>query len=108
MGGAALTTNVHHLILYEPSLGPTYPAGSIEAIEAAVATGDREAAIRAAFVDTGVMTDEEFEAFEATPRWSKKLAVAATLPLEWRVEHTWVYRPGQFDGIAAPTLLQTD
>ena len=30
MGGAALTPNVHHLVLYAPSLGLAYPAGSIE------------------------------------------------------------------------------
>ena len=39
MGGAARTGNVHHLVLYEPSLGLTYPPGSIEAIEAALAAG---------------------------------------------------------------------
>ena len=99
MGGAALTANVRSLILYEPSFGLAYPAGSIEAMEAAVAAGDREAAIRAAFVDTGVMTDEEFAAFKATPRWPKVLAVAGTLPRECRVEHSWVYRAGQFDAI---------
>jgi pimeloyl-ACP methyl ester carboxylesterase len=107
MGGATLTTNVDHLILYEPSFGLTYPAGSIEAIEAAVAVGDREAAIRAALVGTGVMTDEEFEGFKAGPRWPKVLAVAPTLPRECRVEHTWGYRPGQFHAITAPTLLLT-
>ena len=68
MGGATLTTNVHHLVLYEPSFGLSYPAGSIEAIEQAVAAGDREAAIRAAFVGTGVMTDEELEALRAPTR----------------------------------------
>lgn len=107
MGAAALTANVHHLVLYEPSFGLTYPAGSIEAIEAAISAGNREAAIRAAFVDTGVMTDEEFEEFKAGPRWSKVLAVAPTLARECRVEDTWVYEPGQFDGIRAPTLLLT-
>jgi pimeloyl-ACP methyl ester carboxylesterase len=107
MGAAALTTNVDHLVLYEPSFGLTYPAGSIEAIEAAVSAGDREAAIRAAFVDTGVMTDEDFEAFKAGPRWPKVLRVAPTLARECRVEHTWVYRPGIFDGITAPTLVLT-
>jgi pimeloyl-ACP methyl ester carboxylesterase len=107
MGAAALSTNIQHLILYEPSFGLTYPVGSIEAIEVAVAAGDREAAIRAAFVDTGVMTDEEFDAFKAGPRWPKVLAAAPTLPRECRVEHTWVYRPGQFDAITAPTLLLT-
>ena len=80
MGGATLTSNVHHLILYEPSFGLTYAAGAIEAIEAAVAAGDREAAIRAALVDTDAMSDEEFGEFKAGPRWPKVLAVAPTLP----------------------------
>ena len=31
MGAATLTSNVHHLVLYEPSLGLPYPPGSIEA-----------------------------------------------------------------------------
>ncbi len=107
MGGAALTANIRHLVLYEPSLGLAYPNGEIEAIEAAVAAGDRGGAIRAAFVDTGVMTDQEFEAFKAGPRWPKVLAAAPTLPRECRVEHSWVYHPGQFDGITARTLLLT-
>jgi hypothetical protein len=107
MGGAALTRNVHHLVLYEPSFGLRYPPGAIDAIERAVAAGDPEGAIRAAFVDTGVMTDEDFEAFKASPRWSKVVASAPTLPRECRVEDGWVYQPGQFDAISAPTLMLT-
>lgn len=107
IGGAALTGNVHHVVLYEPSLGLRYPPGAIEAIERAVAAGDPDHAIRAAFVDTGVMTDEDFEAFKASPRWSKVVASAPTLPRECRVEDGWVYQPGQFDGISAPILMLT-
>jgi pimeloyl-ACP methyl ester carboxylesterase len=107
MGGATRTSNVRQLILYEPSFGLAYPAGVIEAIEAAVAAGNQEAAIRAALIDTGAMTDQDFDAFKTTPRWPKVLAVAPTLPRECRVEHTWEYRPGQFDAITAPTLLLT-
>lgn len=40
MGGAALTPNVQHLVIYEPSLGLVYPPGSIDAIEEAVAAGE--------------------------------------------------------------------
>jgi pimeloyl-ACP methyl ester carboxylesterase len=36
MGGAALSDNVHQLILYEPSLGLSYPPGCIDTIEAAL------------------------------------------------------------------------
>jgi pimeloyl-ACP methyl ester carboxylesterase len=105
MGGAARTPNVRHLILYEPSFGLTYPPGAIEAIEEAVTAGDPETAIRAAFVDTEVMTIDEFDAFKASPRWSKVVASVPTLPRECRVENDWVYEPGQFDRITAPTLF---
>lgn len=107
MGGAARTAAVHHLVLYEPSFGLTYPPGAIEAMERAVAAGDPEAAIRAAFVDTGVMTGADFAAFRAGPRWARVVAVAPTLPREARVERTWRYRTGAFDAITAPTLLLT-
>ena len=107
MGGAALTSKVGHLVLYEPSFGLRYPPGAIEAIEQAVAAGDPQRAIRAAFVDTGVMTDEDFEAFKASPRWSKVVASVPTLPRECRVEDGWVYQAGQFDAITAPILMLT-
>jgi pimeloyl-ACP methyl ester carboxylesterase len=45
MGGAALSGNVHRLVLYEPSLGMVYEPGVLEAIEKKVAVGDREGAL---------------------------------------------------------------
>ena len=44
MGAAALTGAVPRLVLYEPGLGISYPSGSIEEIEAAVAAGDLDTA----------------------------------------------------------------
>ena len=105
MGGAALTTNVHHLVLYEPSLGIPYPPGSIERIEAALAGGDHDAAIAAVLVDILEMTEEEIDSFRASPLWPVRLAAAPTIPRECRTEQDWVYRPGRFDAISTPTLL---
>ena len=107
MGGAALTNHVHHLVLYEPSLGLTYPPGSIEAVEEAVNAGDMDAALSAVFVGILELTEEEIDAMRAsaTPSWATRIASAGTLPRECRVEETWRYEPGQFDSIAAPTLL---
>ncbi len=107
MGGAALTGNVDHLILYEPSLGLRYPAGSIEAIESALATGDNDAAITAVLVDILELADDEIDALRASPLWPTRLAAAPTIPRECRAEHSWDYQPGQFDTIDAPTLLLT-
>jgi pimeloyl-ACP methyl ester carboxylesterase len=105
MGGAVLTNNVHHLVLYEPSLGLSYPPGSIEAIEDALAAGDREAAIVAVLAGILEMTEPEIDAIRSSPLWPVRLAAAATVPRECRVEDGWVYEPGQFEGISAPTLL---
>ena len=105
MGGATRTGNVGHLILYEPSLGLRYPPGSIEAIEAALARGDNDAAIVAVLVDILDVTDEEVEALRGGALWAVRLAAAPTIPRECRVEEGWAYQPGQFDAITAPTLL---
>jgi pimeloyl-ACP methyl ester carboxylesterase len=107
MGGATLTTNVHHLVLYEPSLGIPYPPGSIDGIEAALARGDHDAAIAAVLIDILEMTDEEIDVYRSSPLWPVRLAAAPTIPRECRAEEDWVYQPGQFDAIAAPTLLLT-
>ena len=107
IGGATLTDNIHHLVIYEPSLGLPYPPGSIERIEAALARGDRDAAIVAVLVDILEMTDEEIDAFRANPLWPVRLAAAPTIPRECHAEQDWAYQPGQFDAVTAPTLFLT-
>lgn len=105
MGGASLSSNVHHLVLYEPSLGLSYPPGAIDAAEEELQAGDREGAIVRMLFDALEMSDEEVSALRSSPRWPNLLAGAHTGPREGRVEETWVYEPGRFDGIEAATLL---
>ena len=105
MGGAAHTDQVHHLVVFEPSLGLPYPPGSIAAIEAALARDDRDAAIVAVLVDILEMTDEEIDAFRASPLWPVRLAAAPTIPRECHAEQDWVYAPGQFDAVTASNLF---
>ena len=105
MGGASLSTDVQHLILYEPSFGISYPEGVIEEAEAALAAGDRETAVARMLFDVLEMSSAEIDTLRSGPRWSLILAGAHTAPRECRVEESWKYRPGQFAGIHAPTLL---
>jgi pimeloyl-ACP methyl ester carboxylesterase len=107
MGGAALTGNVSHLVLYEPSLGLPYPPGAIERIEAALAHNDPDAAITIVLQELLELTDEEMDGFRNSPLWPTRLAAAGTIPRECRVEDEWVYERGQFDAIDAATLLLT-
>jgi pimeloyl-ACP methyl ester carboxylesterase len=105
MGGAALTGDVHRLVLYEPGLGIPYPAGSTEEVQAALAAGDMETAVRLVLVGIVGVTEAEMAALRSGPRWPTMLASVPTVPRECRAEDGWRYRPGAFDGIAAPTLL---
>lgn len=105
MGGAAVTSNVSHLILYEPSLGVAYPPGWIDRIEAAIAVGDHDAAIVAVLRDLLEFTDDQIDAMRSGPEWTGRVATAPTVAREARAEEGWVYRAGQFDAITAQTLL---
>jgi pimeloyl-ACP methyl ester carboxylesterase len=105
MGGAALTRNVSHLILYEPGLGVAYPAGWIDANVKALKAGDAERVIRAVLIDILEMTDQDVEARRSSPQWAVYLSAAPTVLREARTENDWVYRPGALDGLHAPTLV---
>lgn len=105
MGGAALSSSVGHLILYEPSLGLRYPPGAIESAEEALARGDNEGVVQRMLFDILDMSDDDIAAMKGGPRWPLILDGARTVVREARVEHGWVYEPGQFETIAAPTLL---
>jgi pimeloyl-ACP methyl ester carboxylesterase len=107
LGGAALTSDLHQIVLYEPGLGIAYPPGSIAEIEEAVAAGDLETALLAVLVGIVGMTREEVASLRSGPRWPVLLAGVPTVPRECWAEDGWTYRPGAFDGIVAPTLLLT-
>ncbi|WP_203453516.1 alpha/beta fold hydrolase [Jiangella aurantiaca] len=105
MGAAARTGNVSHLVLYEPGLGLTYPAGWIEAVERVVAAGDYENAVVMLFRDILGFSEEQIEARRGDPEWPGRVATAPTIAREARAEQEWVYRPGAFASVSAPTLL---
>ncbi|MDR7485647.1 MAG: alpha/beta hydrolase [Armatimonadota bacterium] len=105
MGGAARSASVARLILYEPSLGLTYPPGTLDAVEQALADGDHERAIVLLLTDVLGMSDAEVAAIKASPLWAVRLATAPTVAREGCAEAGWVWRPNQFATIIAPTLM---
>jgi pimeloyl-ACP methyl ester carboxylesterase len=105
MGGAARSENVAALILYEPSLGLSYPDGLIESIEAAVRAGDSSAAGDVVLREILEMSDEEVLETHSTDEWNEILANGHTIAREAYAEQGWTYRPAQFASITAPTVL---
>lgn len=105
MGAAARSDHVATLILYEPSLGLTYPDGVIESIEAAVREGDPAAAADVVLRKILAMTDSEIRDIHSTADWHEILANGHTIAREARAEQGWSYQPDQFAAITAPTTL---
>lgn len=105
MGAANLSAHVGRLLLYEPSLGLSYPSGWIATCETLLAKGDLEGATVLLLRDLLEFDDDQIDAMRAGPEWPGRIAVAHTMAREARAEESWVYRPGQFDQIIAPTLL---
>lgn len=105
MGAAALTGNLSHMVLYEPSLGLPYPTGWIDRVEQVVAEGDHETAIVMVLRDLLEFTDEQIEERRAEPEWLGRVATAPTVVREARAEQEWTYAGSPMDRITAPTLL---
>jgi pimeloyl-ACP methyl ester carboxylesterase len=105
MGAAGLTKNVDHVVLYEPGFATKYPSEAVDAIDRAIAAGDNEGAILALLYGIVGATEEEVDFMRSSPLWPTRLANVWTMPRELRGEGNWLYRPGQFDAVTAPTLL---
>jgi len=108
MGAATITANVSRLVLYEPGLGfacSDEVMAAIEEVATAVASGDLETALLVALSGIVELTDDEIAFVRSSPAWPARLAAVPVLPREIKAEVGWVYEPGQFDAVTAPTLL---
>lgn len=105
MGAAAVTDNVGHLVLYEPSLGLPYPPGWVDRVEQLVADDDLETVIVMVLRDLLEFTDEQIDERRAGPEWAGRVATAPTVAREARTEQEWTYAGSRMDRVTAPTLL---
>lgn len=105
---ALLAQNVGRLVLYEPpvSVGiPLHPPGSIDAIQALVDRGERDAALTMFLRDAVKMPPHELEVLRQSPVWPARVAAAHTLPREMRIDPQYRFDPRKFSGFDTPTLL---
>jgi len=99
--------NLRRLILYEPPTSTgieMYPKGAREALEALLATGDREALMTAFFREVVRMPDSEIQLLRSLPAWKMRLAAAHTIPREF-ADAEYKLDPKRFRSMTVPTLL---
>jgi pimeloyl-ACP methyl ester carboxylesterase len=109
-GAAALTSNIHKLVLYEgwPVPNPTVfalPVEVEERMDALLAEGDRDAVVETLFRHFELMSEEDLAAFRAAPSWPGRVAAAHTITRELRAEGQATLDPQSAAKITVPVLL---
>jgi pimeloyl-ACP methyl ester carboxylesterase len=91
LGAATRTDRISHLVLYEPGLDTTCPAGSLETITERLADGDLEAAVATFILEVMGLGSDMLDAMRDGPTWPMRLDAAPALARELRAEQDWTY-----------------
>jgi pimeloyl-ACP methyl ester carboxylesterase len=106
---AANCPGIARMLVYEPALstaqGPINPEGATAEVEAAVASGDREATLTVFFSRMLLLDDAAIDAMRATPMWQKRLAAAHTLAREARAANACRAESEQLSAIGVPVRI---
>lgn len=108
LGAAALTSNIHRLVLFEPPAGEVLqllPSGLQDRLDGLLAAGDREGVLVTAYRAVVGLSDDEIDHLRSQPAWPNRLAAAHTVPRELRIPPERLFDPQQARTIDAPTLI---
>lgn len=105
LGALSLTDNISHAVLYEPGLGMGFPTGAVEAVQAALDAGDREAAAVALMSRVVEMSEEEVAYVRSLPTWADRLAIVPSVLRELLAETSWTYPSGWLDAVDTRALV---
>lgn len=107
-GAAALTSNIHRLVLYEgwPPPRPgvvAFHRAAAERLEPLLMAGDREAALETFYREIVNVSEQELRAVKAQPTWPARVTAVHTSIRELRAGVA--FDPRQAAQIAVPVLL---
>lgn len=110
LGGAALTSNLRRLVLYEPAVNPSagsQPADLEARLEEMLAQGRQEDVAETFLRELLQLPDEQLREVKSQPSWPGRVAAAGTVPREMRAEAAMAspVDPDTAAAITAPTLL---
>lgn len=109
-GGAALSSSVRRLVLYEgwPAPNPdalAIPPAVEQRMDALLAAGKCEAVLEVFFREVVRMPEQEFAVYRALPAWQARIAAAPTITREDRSEQETLFDPAQAAKITVPVLM---
>ncbi len=104
---ALLTPNIRKLVLYEPAPpGFKEAPGTIDRMQAALDSGDREGVLSTFFLEAAGLTPSELKLMRSVPAWQGRVAAAHTILRELKsIETLPPFDPERFSRLEVPTLL---
>jgi pimeloyl-ACP methyl ester carboxylesterase len=103
---ALLTPNVRSVIAYEPAAAPVKATDDVMGrIQASLDAGDPEDAVITFVRDVVKMPSHELEQWRTTPVFPARVAVAHTIPREFRAVEDYQFEPERFQHLNVPVLL---
>lgn len=109
LGAALRSPVIRRVVAYEGApvpAGMSYrPAGLLDAVRAALARGDNEAALSTFLAGIVGMSDAALDAYRADPVWPARVAAAHTILRELEAEATPAASIEALAGVSQPVLL---
>lgn len=102
---ALLTPNICRVVAYEPPPAAPVPDGLMDRIQAALDAGDPEEAVVTFVRDLVKMPPHELEQWRTTPVFPARVAVAHTIPREFKAVEAYQFQPERFKHMNVPTLM---
>jgi pimeloyl-ACP methyl ester carboxylesterase len=103
-----LTTNIRHLILYEPPMaigGRELPPELAARMEGLLDTGEKEQALLLFFREVLKMSQGEIASAQESAGWQASVSTAHTVPRECKVVDGYTFDPKRFRNVQSPTVL---
>ena len=105
---ALKTRNIRKLILYEPQIPVHEPLISDETLnrlDALLKAGNRESVLTTVMLEVIKMPGSDMENLRKSPTWQDRVAIAHTLPREFRAANAYRLHNERLRNLGTPTLL---
>jgi pimeloyl-ACP methyl ester carboxylesterase len=111
LGAALQAVELSGLILYEPWIneegGTLYTPDQLRRLDTLLAAGDREGVVKTLFAEIAGFPSHEMDLLITAPFWSRRVAMAHTIPRESRAEESYRLPADALRTLSVPVLLLT-
>jgi pimeloyl-ACP methyl ester carboxylesterase len=96
---------IRRMVFYSPGFGEHYPESTLAEIDALVAGGERDRALRILLMDIIGMPSDEVEFMAQSPAWAARIASVHTVARECRADRDFPLDAATLGSLSVPVLV---